>query len=86
MFLKGTGVGQLIAVFCICTYYASIMALVGSYLFDSFKTPLPWSMCRPEWRSCIDAAGNVTRNAQYLTSLKNSSEPRLTSSSEFYFL
>lgn len=77
MHFKGTGVGQLVAVFCICSYYASLMALIGSYLFDSFKTPLPWSQCRPEWKYCIDSAGNV--------STIFSADQKLSSSSELYY-
>lgn len=33
------------------------MALIASYLFDSFKNPLPWTDCRDDWDNCVPAGG-----------------------------
>lgn len=47
------------------TYYASLMALILSYLIDSFKSPLPWTDCRPDWPNCVaSSASNTTTLAR----------------------
>lgn len=35
------------------------MALIGRYLWDSFKSPLPWTMCKATWANCVDPSGTV---------------------------
>lgn len=67
----GSGVGQIIAIFMLSTYYASLMALIGRYLYDSFQSPLPWSICKDTWINCTDASARTAEN--------------VTSSSELYF-
>lgn len=67
----GSGVGQIIAIFMLSTYYASLMALIGRYLYDSFQSPLPWSICKDAWINCTDASSRKSENG--------------TSSSELYF-
>lgn len=52
----GAGFGQVYAVGLLSTYYASLMALIVSYLIDSFKSPLPWTDCQPEWSNCVAAS------------------------------
>lgn len=73
---RGVGVGQLVAISLLSTYYAAIMALIGRYLWDSFKSPLPWSQCKSEWLNCIDSNGNVPNGTE---------GGQLISSSEYYF-
>lgn len=73
-FVKGAGYGQLIAIFLLSTYYASIMALIGRYLFDSFKSPLPWTQCKSEWLNCIDPMGRTTNGSINGTKIMSSSE------------
>lgn len=95
---RGAGYGQFVAIFLVSTYYASIMALIGRYLFDSFKSPLPWMNCRPEWVNCIDANGNISNgtNPGNSSLFYNASSPimfdvngnpqQLITSSEYYFV
>lgn len=44
---------------CLATYYASLMACIGIYFINSFKNPLPWSQCQPDWNNCMDSEGVV---------------------------
>lgn len=77
IFNIGVAVGQIIAITCIVTYYASLIALTLSYLFKSFAYELPWATCSSTWtEKCINSsslvrAGNASINA--------------SSSSELYF-
>lgn len=44
-------------VFLLATYYESICAIIGYYLVESFRDPLPWAHCRPQWGdNCWDSA------------------------------
>lgn len=61
----GAGYGQVYAVSLLSTYYASLMALVVSYLIDSFRDPLPWTNCQPDWPNCV-AAHNRSKKAESL--------------------
>ncbi|XP_055688296.1 sodium-dependent nutrient amino acid transporter 1-like [Lutzomyia longipalpis] len=75
-FFKGIGIGQLIGLSCVITYYCSMIGLVLHYLISSFQAELPWSHCRKEWgNNCVD-------------SKPNSAQSNITdgvSSSEYYF-
>lgn len=91
---KGAGFGQLVAIFLLSTYYASIMSLIGRYLWDSFKSPLPWTLCKENWANCIDPsgkinAGNLSEKLFSVTktsyALNGNSSTKLISSSEYYF-
>lgn len=74
---RGTGIGQIVAISLLSTFYSSIMALIGRYLFDSFKSPLPWVECQDNWINCMNSNGDITNpNASM----------KLTSSSEYYFM
>lgn len=76
-FWLGTGIAQMLALFGVATFYSSLMALILHYLWDSFKSPLPWSYCRDEWVNCIDAGSSeLPKNVDNAT----------RSSSEFYFV
>ncbi|XP_073845902.1 sodium-dependent nutrient amino acid transporter 1-like isoform X2 [Musca autumnalis] len=55
--MRGIGFGQAFMVYLLATYYESICAIIGYYLVESFRNPLPWAYCRPEWETnCIDSA------------------------------
>lgn len=71
---RGAGYGQLIAIFLLSTYYASIMALIARYLYDSFQSPLPWAQCKSEWLNCIDPTGRTTNGTINGTKIMSSSE------------
>ena len=43
-------------VYMLGSYYESVCAIIAYYLVASFREPLPWAYCRPEWGSnCIDS-------------------------------
>lgn len=46
---KGVGYAQVFSTAAVITYYLSIMGLTVRYFLDSFRVPLPWSKCKPEW-------------------------------------
>ncbi|EDS33814.1 amino acid transporter Ag_AAT8 [Culex quinquefasciatus] len=64
--VMSVGYGELYMICVLITYYSSLMALIGRYMWDSFKSPLPWAHCQPEWGTgCVPAtarqyAGNGT--------------------------
>lgn len=96
----GAGYGQVYAVSLLSTYYASLMALIVSYLIDSFRNPLPWTDCRPEWPNCVPAGsrsgsdvplpGDVHHLNRYLVDDGNvtyfAETTSRTGSSEYYFM
>uniref|UniRef100_A0A336MM73 Transporter n=1 Tax=Culicoides sonorensis TaxID=179676 RepID=A0A336MM73_CULSO len=53
---RGVGLGQLVALGVVTTHYSGTMSIILSYLYDSFKAPLPWAHCKPEWKDCINAS------------------------------
>lgn len=87
-------------VYLLATYYESICALIAYYLVQSFRDPLPWSYCRPEWGSnCIDSAPrswldgakfiDTVRTANWslvYINLTRDNNKRIISSSELYFV
>lgn len=91
----GVGYGQAFGTICIISYYSSLLALTLYYLSVSFQSELPWSYCRDEWTNCVDS-----RPAEYVENLlstsgisaanatltTNTTEEKLQSSSELYFL
>ena len=55
------------------TYYVSIMGMTTRYLYDSFKSPLPWSECRDSWNAaCVASLETNTANYLYSDPLSNS--------------
>ncbi|XP_011206929.2 sodium-dependent nutrient amino acid transporter 1 isoform X2 [Bactrocera dorsalis] len=98
--MKGIGLGQAFMVYLLATYYESICALIAYYLVQSFRDPLPWSYCRPEWGSnCFDSAPrswldgtkfiDTVRTANWslvYSNLTKDYNKRIISSSEFYFV
>lgn len=93
----GVGVGQVLAISLVTTYYVAIMGITLKYMFESFKSVLPWSVCDEEWlSSCIPSGtGNSTSavskissnlvNAYVNLSYFNGSTQR-TASAELYFM
>lgn len=93
----GVGVGQVFAISLVTTYYVAIMGITLKYMFESFKSVLPWSVCDEEWLSlCIssgvDNSTSATRrissslvNANVDLSHLNGSTQR-TASAELYFM
>lgn len=59
---KGAGLATVVISFLFTTYYNVIIAWAFYYLFNSFKSVLPWSFCDPEWASpnCWDGSGNTS--------------------------
>lgn len=93
----GVGVGQVLAISLVTTYYVAIMGITLKYLFESFKTILPWSECNEDWLEACIPSGidnsshivekissslvNANTNISYL--LGNTQR---TASAELYFL
>ncbi|KAJ6637499.1 Sodium-dependent nutrient amino acid transporter 1, partial [Pseudolycoriella hygida] len=76
---RGVGVGQIVATFCLCTYYASLIALTLFYLIASFASDLPWSRCKESWGSdCVDSIEQFTQ----INRIHNSSRAVGVSSSQ----
>lgn len=73
--MRGVGVGQVVSIAIVATYYSSIMAVTLQFLFSSFSSVLPWSQCKPEWGSCIPsgASGNML-NVSWTNTTKSSAE------------
>lgn len=72
--MRGIGMGQVCATICVATYYSSIMAITLRYLFDSFRTVLPWSYCKPEWGDCIASGAGQNINTTWTSETKSSAE------------
>ncbi|KAM7342970.1 sodium-dependent nutrient amino acid transporter 1 isoform 2-T2 [Cochliomyia hominivorax] len=54
--MRGIGLGQAFMVYMLGTYYEAVCSLIAYYLVESFRNPLPWAFCRPEWGSnCINS-------------------------------
>ena len=58
LLISGVGIGQMISVTSVFTYYTSIMAITMFYFFASFSAELPWARCDPSWVNCNDAYGS----------------------------
>ncbi|XP_034097312.1 sodium-dependent nutrient amino acid transporter 1 isoform X1 [Drosophila albomicans] len=96
--MKGVGIGQVISISFVTTYYVGIMGITLCYFYDSFRTPLPWSECRPDWGThCVASSQSNTSISSSLdfspawsTPSSSSSSPQeqqqLVASAELYFL
>lgn len=71
--MRGVGVGQVVSIAIVATYYSSIMAITLKYFSDSFNAILPWGSCKPEWGSCI-ASGATNANMTWNNETKSSAE------------
>uniref|UniRef100_H2YBR9 Transporter n=2 Tax=Ciona savignyi TaxID=51511 RepID=H2YBR9_CIOSA len=47
--MKGVGVATVIISFILCTYYNVVITWALYYLFNSFRTKLPWYSCNETW-------------------------------------
>lgn len=56
---KGIGIGQVLSISFVTTYYVAIMGMIVRYLFDSFKSPLPWTVCDDAWNETCIASGTM---------------------------
>ncbi|XP_077293648.1 sodium-dependent nutrient amino acid transporter 1-like [Arctopsyche grandis] len=74
--MRGSGAGQTVAVACVMTYYASLMSIIIYYLFASFSSVLPWTVCEESWKNCYPSGEDLSINETM----------GLESSSELYFL
>lgn len=78
--MKGIGIAQIIAVYFVSTYYASLNSIIGHYIVSSFQSELPWAKCREEWGpNCINSDGSSS--VLWNVTLSDKS----ISSSELYF-
>ncbi|XP_046809393.1 sodium-dependent nutrient amino acid transporter 1 [Lucilia cuprina] len=57
--MRGVGIGQIVSISMVTTYYVAIMGMTVRYLFDSFKSPLPWTECRESWNAVCVASAEV---------------------------
>lgn len=74
--MRGVGVGQVVSLAFVATYYSSIMGLTMKFLYDSFSTVLPWTMCREEYgENCYSSSALST--ALNRTGLKSSAHSYL---------
>lgn len=74
-FMRGVGVGQMVSVAIVATYYSSLMALTLSYFANSFREILPWSTCKDEWNvTCIPSGDRDNTNMTFSNTTKSSAE------------
>lgn len=71
--MRGVGVGQVVSIAIVATYYSSIMAITLKYLADSFSAVLPWRNCKPEWGACIPSNSD-NANVSWSNDTKSSAE------------
>ncbi|XP_043652864.1 sodium-dependent nutrient amino acid transporter 1 isoform X2 [Drosophila teissieri] len=85
--MKGVGIGQVISISMVTTYYVAIMGITLRYLYESFRSPLPWSECRPEWESfCVASSlGNTSQLASPMD-MDRLPQRQPVASAELYFL
>lgn len=72
--MRGVGVGQVVSIAIVATYYSSLMALTLSYFADSFQAILPWSYCKEEWGSCIPSLHEDNANMTWSNTTQSSAE------------
>lgn len=72
--MRGVGVGQVVSVAIVATYYSSLMAITLHYFADSFYSVLPWRDCKPQWGDCIPAVAQVNGNMTWNNNTKSSAE------------
>jgi Sodium:neurotransmitter symporter family len=72
--MRGVGVGQVVSIAIVATYYSSIMALTLNYLADSFNAILPWSSCKEVWGDCIPSLTQENTTMIWNNDTKSSAE------------
>lgn len=88
----GIGIGQVISISLVTTYYVGIMGITLCYFYDSFRSPLPWSECRSEWGThCVASSlGNTSirssnsSSGDFIGTSDTQQQP--VASAELYFL
>ncbi|XP_022222627.2 sodium-dependent nutrient amino acid transporter 1 isoform X2 [Drosophila obscura] len=85
--MKGVGIGQVVSISMVTTYYVAIMGITLRYLYESFRSPLPWSECRSEWQSaCVASSlGNTSKLANNRMDM-DMPQQLPVASAELYFL
>ncbi|XP_055372359.1 sodium-dependent nutrient amino acid transporter 1-like isoform X2 [Condylostylus longicornis] len=79
--MRGVGIGQVISISIVTTYYVALMGITLKYFLASFETILPWSVCQDHWNTpCIPSLEKNTSSSFTDNSTK------LVSSAELYFL
>ncbi|XP_065367457.1 sodium-dependent nutrient amino acid transporter 1 isoform X1 [Calliphora vicina] len=68
--MRGVGIGQIVSISMVTTYYVAIMGMTVRYLFESFKSPLPWTQCSDSWNAVCVASAEVN-TADFLYSASN---------------
>ena len=78
----GIGYATCFATFVICSYYCGLIALSFHYLFSSFQTDLPWTLCNEDLTEnntiCVPSGHSISE-------LNIPTNTTLVSSSEQYF-
>lgn len=84
---RGVGYAQIFLMIFVSTYYTSVMAIIGRYLWDSFHLKLPWGICKINWKNCIDADDNIVNGESYdmLIDVGKNVSHQFVSSSKYYF-
>nr|ABZ81819.1 sodium-dependent nutrient amino acid transporter 1 [Aedes aegypti] len=79
--MRGIGVGQMIAMSIVISYYAATIAVAIRYFAASFSGDLPWATCDPSWTdvNCINSSDIMTKS-----SITNSTLPVKTSAELYY--
>jgi solute carrier family 6 amino acid transporter-like protein 5/7/9/14 len=73
--MRGVGVGQVVSIAIVATYYSSLMALTLSYFANSFNEILPWSGCKSEWNAtCIPSGYQHSDNMTWSNDTQSSAE------------
>ncbi|GAB1602619.1 sodiumchlorideine-likedependent and chloride-dependent GABA transporter ine-like [Argonauta hians] len=72
-FFKGAGLATVVVSLLFTTYYNIIITWAFYYLFNTFRTVLPWTHCNHAWSSpnCLDTsviAANTTANVTTINS------------------
>ncbi|KAI9583149.1 hypothetical protein GQX74_012366 [Glossina fuscipes] len=65
--MRGVGIGQVVSISMVTTYYVAIMGMTLKYFIDSFYSPLPWSQCKDSWNAvCVASSDKNTANYLYV--------------------
>nr|XP_019558048.3 sodium-dependent nutrient amino acid transporter 1-like [Aedes albopictus] len=79
--MRGIGVGQMIAMSIVISYYAATIAVAIRYFAASFSGALPWATCDLSWTdvNCINSSDIMAKS-----SITNSTLPVKTSAELYY--
>ncbi|CAG2112286.1 unnamed protein product, partial [Medioppia subpectinata] len=71
---KGIGFAQLFSTSYVIIFYNYLMALTLYYFVMSFKNPLPWTQCDPDWAPGGVCSANQTADTTTTTTLSSAPE------------